>query len=80
MGVWTDSALYGAQGEVLEDPHLEGYDRLKIYSQAGALVGFIDSTKLDTAEDVSLSIMDWRSKSSPRVFQSTFAAEAGVAF
>ena len=46
--VWSDSALYGAEGELLDnDEDLEGYDKHKIFSQRGAFVGLISKDHLD---------------------------------
>jgi len=80
VAAWTDSALYGAEGELLEDEDdLEGYDRHKIFSQRGALVGLISRDHLEDVGDVPLSVLDWRTRAAKRVFHATFAAESQAA-
>ena len=38
VAAYTDSALYGAEGEIIErDEDLEGYDKHKLFSQGGSL-------------------------------------------
>ena len=77
IGVWTDSALYGAEGEQFDrDSDLEGYDKHKVYSQRGAFVAIVSLDGLDDVGDVPISLVDWRTKASKRVHHSTFAAEA----
>ena len=77
LGAWTDSALYGTEGEVLDpDSDLEGYDKHKIYSQRGAFLALVSQDHLDDVDDIPISLVDWRTKASKRVHHSTFAAEA----
>ena len=43
VATFTDSTLYGAEGKIIEDvSDLEGYDKHKVYSQSGALLGLVD--------------------------------------
>ena len=79
MAVWTDSALYGSLGEPLDDEDLVGYEKHRVYSQAGCLVGFLPRGELDSMHAVKVSFLDWRSRASKRVFHATFGAEAGAA-
>ena len=79
VAVWSDSSLYGSLGEPLEDSDLDGYDKHKIYSQAGALVGLVSRDDLEKTEEVDVSFLDWRSRSSRRVLHATFAAESSAA-
>jgi len=77
VGAWTDSALYGAEGEVYDDDSdLEGFDKHKIYSQRGAFIALVSEDHLDDVDDIPISLVDWRTKASKRVHHSTFAAEA----
>ena len=80
IGAWTDSALYGAQGEVLDnDSDLEGYDKHKCFLQRGAFLAILSKDHLDHLGDVPLSLMDWRTRASKRVLHATFAAESDAA-
>ena len=78
IGVWTDSSLYGANGEQA-DPDLVEFERHALYSQGGALVGMMAQDKLESLGDVPVSLLDWRSRASKRVLHSTFAAESCAA-
>ena len=80
LATWSDSSLYGSMGEPLGDSDLEGYDRHKVYSQGGCIIGFMSLDDLDQMGDVNVSFTDWRSRASRRVFHSTFGAEGGAAF
>ena len=83
--VWTDSSSYGSTGKLLEDDDLEGYDKHKVYSQAGALLGLIEEDDLENLSDIKMSLLDWRpyrlqSRSSKKVVHATFVAESMAAF
>ena len=78
--VWTDSALYNSQGELIEnDEELAKYDKHKVHSQAGSLVGVMNQDDLDKDGDLPVSVLDWRSRATKRVVTSTFAAESAAA-
>ena len=47
IACWSDSALYGAEGELLTDRDLEGYGKHKVYSQRGTLVAFMSKAHLE---------------------------------
>ena len=82
VGAWTDSALYGAEGELLESSDeelLKGYDKHKIFSQRGAFIALLSKDHLENVADVPVSIIDWRTRAAKRVFHATFAAEANAA-
>ena len=80
LAVWTDSSLYGSEGEPLDqDIDVKMFDKHSLYSQGGALVGMISRKDLDSLPDVQVSFLDWRSRASKRVLHSTFAAESGSA-
>jgi len=77
VGAFTDSSLYGSQGELIpDDEALAGYDKHKLHSQGGSLLVVFDKTHLDDLGDVPFSFADWRTRASRRVLHSTFAAEA----
>ena len=78
--VWTDSALYNSEGELIEnDEELAKYDKHKVHSQAGALVGMMNQADLEKTGDLPVSVLDWRSRATKRVVTSTFAAESAAA-
>ena len=78
--VWTDSALYNSEGELIEnDEELAKYDKHKVHSQAGALVGMMNQADLEKTGDLPVSVLDWRSRAAKRVVTSTFAAESAAA-
>ena len=77
VGAFTDSSLYGSQGELIpDDDALEGYDKHKLHSQGGSLIVVMDRNHLDDLGDIPFSFGDWRTRASRRVLHSTFAAEA----
>jgi len=78
---WHDSALYGSQGELIEDDEaLKGFDKHSVYSQAGILLGIMEKSDIERDGDLPVNFFDWRTRASRRVVISTFAAEvsAGV--
>lgn len=77
---WHDSSLYGSAGEAIDDDaDLAGFDRHKVRSQMGVLVGVAAVEELDVVEEITFSPLDWKSKANPRVTVSTFAAETAAA-
>jgi len=77
VAAFTDSSLYGSQGELIpDDDSLAGYDKHKLHSQGGSLLVIMDKEHLDDFGDVPFSFADWRTSASRRVLHSTFAAEA----
>ena len=77
---YTDSSLYGSQGELIpDDDDLAGYDKHKSHSQGGSLVVTMNQDHLDNVDDVPFSMGDWRTRASRRVYHSTFASEAQAA-
>ncbi len=80
VGAYTDSSLYGSQGEIIpDDEDLAGYDKHKLHSQAGSLIVIMNKDHLDDVGDVPVSMGDWRTRASRRVYHSTFASEAQAA-
>jgi hypothetical protein len=61
------------------DSDLEKFGKHKLHSQSGSLIVLMNREHLDETLDVPFSMGDWRTKSSRRVFHSTFAAEAQAA-
>ena len=50
VGAWTDSALYGAEGELLNgesDTDLAAYDKHNIFSQRGAFIALLPRASLE---------------------------------
>ena len=79
IGCWTDSALYGAEGELIDnDKDLKGYDKHKVYSQRGTLLALMSRKDLEEMEYVNVSLMDWRTKASRRVLRSTFCSRITI--
>ena len=77
---YTDSSLYGSEGELIpDDDDLAGYDKHKLHSQGGSLVVTMNQEHLDNVDDVPFSMGDWRTRASRRVYHSTFASEAQAA-
>ena len=68
-----DTRLLNGDGDLAE------FDRHKVRSQSGSLVGLVSKSQLDSLDDVPFSIMDFRSRASHRVVVSTFGAESGAA-
>ena len=79
LGVWSDSSLYGSSGDPLEDPDVTSFDRHQVHSQWGYVLGFLEADDLNKTTDIPVSIVDWKSRSSKRVFHSTLATESGAA-
>ena len=80
VAAFTDSSLYGSEGELIpDDDALSGYDKHKLHSQAGSLLLIMNKDHLDDVGDVPFSFADWRTRASRRVLHSTFAAEAQAA-
>ena len=77
VAAYTDSSLYGSEGELIHnDDGLAGYDKHKVCSQGGRLILLMNEQHLDDAGDVPFGFGDWRTRASRRVLHSTFAAEA----
>ena len=80
VAAYTDSSLYGSEGELIHnDSELAGFDKHKVYSQGGSLILLMNESHLDDVGDVPFSFGDWRTRASRRVLHSTFAAEAQAA-
>ena len=77
IAAYTDSSLYGSEGELIDnDEDLSGYDKHKLHSQGGSLIVIMNKNHLDDLNDVPFSFADWRTRASRRVLHSTFGAEA----
>ena len=79
--VWTDSSLFGAQGEQMPDDFaVPKEERQNFHSQGGYLVALIPRGQLQAqTASTDISILDWKTRASKRVLHSTFAAEATTA-
>ena len=58
LGAFTDSGLYGAEGEPLSDSDLDDYDKHKINSQQGTLLVMLEKDALEQLGDIPISISD----------------------
>ena len=61
VGAWADSALCGAEGELLDgesDTDLAAYDKHNIFSHRGAFLALLPRAFLEDVGDVPISIMD----------------------
>ena len=78
---WTDSALHNAKVELVEDDiSLKEFDRHKVRSQSGGLIGMVSLEEFKTSrDDVTVPFLDWRTRASKRVSISTIAAETSAA-
>ena len=82
VGVWTDSSLFGADGEKveLETDVVPKELRHKLHSQSGCFVAMLDEDQVMSGQEtIDFSVCDWRTHASRRVLHSTFAAEATTA-
>ena len=83
VGIWTDSALFNAEGEEIEDDaalnNMSIEDRKKIRSQAGAVVAIFSAEESKHVGPVKISILDWRTGSTKRLVLATFSAETQAA-
>ena len=79
MTVWSLAETHFTSELFDTDEELRQYDRHKVRSQVGVVVAAIPAEDLDQMDEISVSILDWRSRSSARVVVSTFAAETSAA-
>ena len=78
VATWTDSTLFGVTGEEIADEDVDKFDKHKIYSQCGCLIGLLSADDLDCVDNNAVSFLDWRSRGSNRIFHSTFGAETNA--
>ena len=62
-----------------DDEALAKYDRHKVRSQQGGLVGLVSAADSDKTDAVKWTMIDYRSRTTSRVVISTFAAETSAA-
>ena len=59
VAAYTDSSLYGSEGDLIpDDDALKGFSKHKIHSQGGSLLLIMDKTQLDNVGDVPFSFAD----------------------
>ena len=83
--VYTDAGLYSSVGVDIDEKEAEDIlqsekSKRLVYSQKGAVVGFVkrDATEMK-GEESHLNVLDWRSTTNKRVIESSFAAETQAA-
>ena len=76
---WHDASLYNSVGVEIEDDNddlLQTFlDKKLIYSQKGAIVGFVRTPDLEKTDPVGANFIGWRSKTNKRIVESSFSAE-----
>ena len=85
MIAYTDAGLYSSVGVELHEREVDdllqsGRDKRLVYSQKGAMVGFVKrgSTELK-GQPTHLNIVDWKSSTNKRVIESSFSGETHAA-
>ena len=81
---YHDAALYNSVGvEIHEREESDllqtGLEKKLVYSQKGAIIGFIKRGQTAQNEHVHINVVDWRSATNKRVVESSFAAETHAA-
>ena len=82
---YTDAGLYSSVGVELGEKEAEdllqsGRDKKLVYSQKGAMIGFVKRGATDLkSQHVHLNILDWKSSTNKRVIESSFSAETHAA-
>ena len=72
IAIYTDSSLYGAEGELIDgDEDLKDYDKHKCFSQRGNLIVFMSQDHLEDVGEVPISAVDWKTRASKRVLHAT---------
>lgn len=76
---WHDAGLFNSVGVELDEAdgdliHDLGEKKM-LYSQKGAVTGFVKRDDLDRTDGVSCNFTSWRSKTNRRIVESSFAAE-----
>ena len=83
--VYHDAGLYSSVGVELDEREADdvlqtGMEKKLIYSQKGAVVGFVQKGATQKKnERVHLNMIDWKSATNRRVVESSFAAETHAA-
>ena len=76
---WHDAGLFNSVGVELDEAdgdyiHELGEKKM-LYSQKGAVTGFVKCSDLDRTDGVSCNFTSWCSKTNRRIVESSFAAE-----
>ena len=83
--VYSDAGLYSSvrveiSEQEADDVLQSSFDRRLVYSQKGAVVGFVKRGSTETKGTPNhINILDWRSSANKRVVESSFAAETHAA-
>ena len=83
--VYTDAGLYSSVGVEIDERECEDLllsDKSKrlVYSQKGAIVGFVRKGSTDVRGELAhINVLDWRSTTNKRVIESSFCAETHAA-
>ncbi|CAE7476031.1 RE1 [Symbiodinium microadriaticum] len=83
--VYTDAGLYSSVGVEIDERECEDLllsDKSKrlVYSQKGAVVGFVRKGSTDIRGELAhINVLDWRSTTNKRVIESSFCAETHAA-
>ena len=83
--VYTDAGLYSSVGVEIDEKECEDIlmspkDKRLVYSQKGAVVGFVERGSTDVKGCANhINVIDWRSSTNKRVIESSFAGETHAA-
>ena len=83
--VYSDAGLYSSVGVEISEQEADdvlqsSFDKRLVYSQKGAVVGFVKRGSTEIRGTPShINILDWRSSTNKRVVESSFAAETHAA-
>ena len=76
---WHDAGLFNSVGVEIDEADVDYIHELgekkMLYSQKGAVTGFVKREDLDRTDGVSCNFTAWRSKTNRRIVESSFAAE-----
>ena len=82
---YSDAGLYSSVGVELQEKEAEDLlqssrDKRLVYSQKGAMIGFVRRGSTDVKScHAHMNIVDWKSSTNKRVIESSFAAETHAA-
>ncbi|CAE7631963.1 RE1 [Symbiodinium sp. CCMP2592] len=83
--VYSDAGLYSSVGAEISEQECEDIlqsqkDKKLVYSQKGALVGFVKRGSTEVrGESTHVNVLDWKSSTNRRVLESSFAGETHAA-
>ncbi|CAE7911421.1 RE1, partial [Symbiodinium necroappetens] len=81
---YHDAGLYSSVGAEIDEKQCDDIlqstlDKKLVYSQKGAVVGFVKRGELEQEGRVHINVIDWRSATNRRIVESSFAAETHAA-